>query len=79
MADLQRGQQVAYEYLIRENEDVAFESLSMLEQREELRAAVGLLVQFAYDALGQMRPGTQFPLMERRLPEMARRYGPWQR
>jgi len=60
--------------------DREWETLSVAEQRDELLAAVGLLVEFVtVRRPAQAMAMAQHPLMEQAVVEMGKRYGPWTR
>lgn len=55
-----------------------FADLPIEQQRDELAAAVGLLVEFSHEAM-RHSSGVRWPLMPDTLQRMAARYGPWSR
>jgi len=56
-----------------------WEEMPASAQRDELLAAVGLLVEHIGETLRHPSPSRSYPMMPQVIEEMGRRYGPWAR
>jgi hypothetical protein len=77
-----RGRSTAYEYLRREQEGRQFDTgLSVTEQRDELLAFAGMMVDWGLRAVDAVRDetGEDYFLMRDALRAAGERYGPWRR